>query len=256
MPTTTRVTTGSLLSPGGTLFKIPRQIRDEIYRLLVKGRYLIIHESPPSDIKSTEPSATAYLAILRVSKAISHEALRIMYQESMFHYVLEFDHLRSYGNPRLVQAVLPHLTPAIDHMIDHMMNIKISMLGDFHAEDAAHIRHAIFVNHIWTKVERDTLQIQVHGPYQRMLIFHTLQGIGIVPNVRTVIVIVQCIGRKNNWKYEDIENIIGTGLGPPVRGYMHDPTSSTRWYYLRFHPRQHSTGVLGQTAKALSKNTA
>ena len=75
---------------GGALFLLPREIRDEIYRLLVKGSYLDTgcfyrcsrkDRYPPTDIRPD-------FAILRVSKSIGREATEILYSESVFRFII------------------------------------------------------------------------------------------------------------------------------------------------------------------------
>lgn len=71
---------------GGALFLLPREIRDEIYRLLVKGsyidtgcfyRYVYAHTEAPLDF-----------AVLQLSKSVGREATEILYSESVFRFVI------------------------------------------------------------------------------------------------------------------------------------------------------------------------
>ena len=256
MPTTTSVTSESRTTPDGTLFKIPRQVRDEIYRLLVKGRYLVLSESPPSGTESTEPSATAHLAILRASKVISHEALRVMYSESRFCCGLEFDHHVLHGNPppvaRSVDAVLRPLLAAIDRM----MNIEISILSHCRAVDARHIRDTMFDKILGTQIQRNTLHIQIHGRVNDLLSTNMFRKIGLMTIFNTITIQFdqRRVGNSGSIEsaFEIFEDALGTRLGPAVTGYVYHPTSSSpvpRWGYLRFHPRHHSTEVLARDAK-------
>ncbi|CAD6579544.1 MAG: hypothetical protein ASARMPREDX12_009289 [Alectoria sarmentosa] len=102
---------------GCPLFKLPREIRDEIYRLLVKGRYLadkptaqhdcLYNECSDSDSYHIEPSNSEpsvrdffdrqsnvntkgglHLSVLRVSKVISREAQEVLYSESNFRFFI------------------------------------------------------------------------------------------------------------------------------------------------------------------------
>ena len=64
---------------GGALGQLPREIRDTIYRLLVKSRYVSCdHEY------TRGPYTRPDLSILRVSKLISHEAMETMFSDSVF----------------------------------------------------------------------------------------------------------------------------------------------------------------------------
>ena len=78
---------------GGALFILPPEIRDEIYRLLLKSHYTIPYSGPTKchgrknrDKKTVEPG----LVIFRVSRIISYEAQELFYAESTFHFTVDF----------------------------------------------------------------------------------------------------------------------------------------------------------------------
>ena len=75
---------------GGALFLLPREIRDEVYRLLVRGSYLDTTCLYRYSDKAFEPQQGVRpdFAILRVSKSISREATEILYSESVFRFVI------------------------------------------------------------------------------------------------------------------------------------------------------------------------
>ena len=81
---------------GGALFTLPRELRDEIYRLLVKGRHTVYI---PLEMESggkfiLKPGSVAHekpdLVILQTSRAISREAQEVLYSESVFRYCMNF----------------------------------------------------------------------------------------------------------------------------------------------------------------------
>ena len=72
-------------SDGVAFFKVPREIRDEIYRLVLNGRYALSHFLPAAKNKND-------LALLKVSKAIRHEASKIWLSESTFIFNIDFQH--------------------------------------------------------------------------------------------------------------------------------------------------------------------
>ena len=75
----------------GTLFLLPREIRDEIYRYLVKGHYSV-WQFVSTDCRTAVLRATnrtSHLAIFQVSKAIHDEATLIFYSESVFRYHID-----------------------------------------------------------------------------------------------------------------------------------------------------------------------
>lgn len=66
---------------GGALSQLPREIRDTIYRLLIKGRYVSWDDEYSCGPHTlTRPN----LSILRVSQLIGHEAMEIMCSDSVF----------------------------------------------------------------------------------------------------------------------------------------------------------------------------
>lgn len=78
--------------PGGTLFRLPREVRDKIYGGIVIKTYLIYgqpfyhgdhHRKPLVDAK-------ADLAILRTCKAISQEASSVMFSKALFRYAIDY----------------------------------------------------------------------------------------------------------------------------------------------------------------------
>ncbi len=72
---------------GGALFTLPREIRDDIYRLLVKGRHNVYSTLEDEEgrifTKSTVPDKPD-LVILQISRAISHEAEEFSIQRVSF----------------------------------------------------------------------------------------------------------------------------------------------------------------------------
>ena len=102
-------------SHGGALFLLPREIRDEIYRLLVKGRYLAdkplnysngggttnygksngekINDENKDNIDGEEilsEDEGPDFSIFRVSKFLSDEAREILYSDSVFRFIIDW----------------------------------------------------------------------------------------------------------------------------------------------------------------------
>ena len=74
---------------GGKLFDLPLELRDEIYRYIVKGTYV------DPRWESSEPNriighGSGNFGVLFVSKAICEEALAVLYSESTFRILLQF----------------------------------------------------------------------------------------------------------------------------------------------------------------------
>ena len=110
-------------SPGGLLFKLPRQVRDKIYRNLIKGVYRVIGPSRwTSREKTTEEllessgnSNDRDLTILRLFSATHHEATAVLYTESTFKCHLDFE---------LDQI---DYTPS-QQALDRVMNVEVDMI--------------------------------------------------------------------------------------------------------------------------------
>ena len=79
MSSTTSHTSQDGPKHGGALFRLPREVRDIIYRFVVRGRYLSLQDTDPF-----QQYAQQELSILRVSKLVSHESMAIFYSDIRF----------------------------------------------------------------------------------------------------------------------------------------------------------------------------
>lgn len=80
----------------------PGELRDKIYRNLVRKTYLALGPTPeyPFSYNPPKPLApSAGLVILRVSQATSSEALKILYEESVVLFKLDHTTRFSYDGP-------------------------------------------------------------------------------------------------------------------------------------------------------------
>ncbi|KAM0805747.1 hypothetical protein BDR22DRAFT_910397 [Usnea florida] len=88
-------------TPKTGFLSLPREIRDEVYRLLVRD-YIAAGQPPSGQSKANDYRVTATtsfkLAIFRVSKSISEEAMDIFYAESTFHFNMFQGRIASYGS--------------------------------------------------------------------------------------------------------------------------------------------------------------
>lgn len=96
----------------GTLIKLPREIRDKIYRYLVKDHYRSKHH----DWIFESPNHP-HPAVLRLSRALSHEAISLMYSESTFIYFINYSSGGAY----------PHQTP--ESVAKRLMKIDLHLFG-------------------------------------------------------------------------------------------------------------------------------
>lgn len=104
-------------NPGlGTLGIFPREIRDEIYRYLVKDLYTLLQSPCDFDIRTLKRvlgSATqqSNFAIMAVSREIYHETSSMFYSESSFQFCAEryFDTVEDF-NTYPLKSVLHRMT--------------------------------------------------------------------------------------------------------------------------------------------------
>ena len=99
---------------GGALFKLPREVRDKIYRLVVRRRYIFYITRPRTG--DPYPSrGTHELAVLQVSKAINYEVSDILYAESVFRFSMFFSKYKVSSVP--------------GHLANRMTNVEIHFQG-------------------------------------------------------------------------------------------------------------------------------
>ncbi len=164
---------------GGALFTLPREIRDEIYRLLVKGRYFVLprrksrHKAEviETGARPDQPD----LEILLLSKAISGEAQQILYSESIFVFCV----------PWQTSALLKSQVEAVNrmnkieiHIYDLMESFYNFRYGIAEFDGRIETTYEAIVNNLTgAKIFRDTLYINFRGSNPKMirpLIHHVL----------------------------------------------------------------------------------
>ena len=89
----------------------PAEIRLEIYRCLIRREYLAVKTIPEHcfyhpNWNYQPPAVPAGLVILRVSRATSAEALKLLYEESIFVFKLDFTTPFTYDMPSYKAVVL------------------------------------------------------------------------------------------------------------------------------------------------------
>ena len=175
---------------GGALFTLPRELRDEIYRLVVKKRYVTSvtrrarHASSPSSDKHN-------FAILQISKAINHEASDILCAESVFRISMNFYSSKVSSVP--------------SHLANRMKNAEIDFYGlsydpimwcrEFH-ENANAICDAAFANFAGTDIKRNRLQIRFFDCFPskiEMLLTHLSKTLNAFIGFRTVLIEVDSV---------------------------------------------------------------
>lgn len=236
---------------GGALFTIPREIRDEIYRLLVKRHYIAF----PADVRFIDCKCTVCatntkkpnLAILRVSRDISDEAQGILYSESLFEYVnLDFETATSSSKPP---------TPVV---ANRMENIMVSMIGlvpgpTFSFPSGTY--PGTIDNVSGYRVLRDGFHIRFSickpndiDPVTR----HILPRLATLNGFRTILVEVFLQDSsdsyvKDKWgsleaRLEQVRQIVKSTLEPTLGSAISSHDSNT--FSLKFHSREHLPSML------------
>ena len=262
---------------GGALFLFPREIRDEIYRLLVKGSYLDIGcfnriLYPRTDVRPD-------FAILQVSKSIGREATEILYSESVFRFVLT---TRTYGenilNPDLdrIKRLAPMIPNVIFDVYNSSMRDRILGTGDlWHAMNMAILaqdfggldirRRSLLVRLLDCSKYGDGAT-RVSPVYQRLKAFVGFRAATVEvlplesflkppPDSPSTIDAITCtkIKQRVTWITQTVAKELEPLLGPAVSGFRFDAGCSpllghnnlrardpSLVGYLEFHPNKHT----------------
>lgn len=176
------------IGPGGIFFSLPQEIRDEIYRYLVKGHYLFCQSRV--DWSSTFPKAvlrTSFgrpnLAIFQVSKATYNEATSIFYSESIFRYQLS----------QIYASITYPPGPAKNRMMQIHLDFELCLYGEWNTRYHNEIEHnlqATIDNFTGLGSPHTILHIKfnLNSETHRMLSLHFFQRLKAFVSFRTVIV--------------------------------------------------------------------
>ena len=126
MPTSPEAVGPSVPNDDGILAEMPREIRDETYRYLVKGSYILYRPHYMASMArdkalrhgwnlEIDPDGPNF-NILRVSKAFNLEARRVLYTESIFESWLDFAEYAPYK-------------PLANKITDGMMKLRFNIFG-------------------------------------------------------------------------------------------------------------------------------
>ena len=135
MSLATNVPSSTVTRQGGMLLNLPRELRDMIYRHVVKRTYLVCAEPRPIYNGTSHLNLSPNLSILRVSKTISGEAIAVFYAESTFRICLHFEEdqtLRLSSIPTVKRMMNIELDVQVDPTVqcfDHSRPMWIATLG-------------------------------------------------------------------------------------------------------------------------------
>ena len=274
MPTSAKTCSTPVPNIDSILLEIPWDIRDETYRCLVKGSYILYR--PPYLVSAARYRAIRSggnleidyggpsFSILRVSKAINLEALRVLYTESIFESWLDFGEYRPY-------------THHANRTTDGMMKLKFDILGlgdgsSSHfipqVQSRAYLKNmeAICRNTIdhftGTEVTRNYMHIKFHPTIEletelRSPLFCSLENL---LGFRTVRIDLpssfavdtndpQLAINDSTRVMQAVRARLEPALGPAVTQHLHNPGDFDYYDYLIFHPHEYIAENLGPEVK-------
>ena len=226
-------------TPGGTLCILPREVRDEIYRLVVTDCEVVCvarDETSNATIRTHEHE----FAILKVSKAINHEVSEVWLSECVFRFTI------SPRFPRIIRL------PA--KLSDRIKNVRIvlpSKISNAWAGDWRPKVHydpvfkATFAPFTGTRFARNTLDVILLYPYAAGIIYlisdTILEAFKALTGFRTVFIHVVFQSHiKYRYKLGSELDELSQGLKNKLEPTLGTATesASNKTLHLTFHPRK------------------
>lgn len=253
----------------GILAKLSREIRDEIYRYLVKGRY--VFAVPPCSTFVARFDATcdtgfdvgaADLSILRVSKSVGGEALALLYAESIFELCLDFVETGPYTQyakevTDRVMKVKCHIVDLGGRIPERLSGACLKNIEEFCETTIDHFTGTDITRNCMQIVFYPTADFRLSIAYMSSL----FQSLRRLEGFRTVRVEFHSSSpvfeRKDPQLARSLmDEVMGAtkphlepALGPATSGYFGKPGGWDFYAYLTFHPHRHLVKRLGQEAK-------
>ena len=262
------IETKYLTAPQTEFLSLPREIRDEIYRLLVKGDHIAAGQLKRCKTKRT----SLKLAVLRVSKLINEEAMDVFYSESTFHFNMYHENREGRESTALFAP-----PAAIDRMMNIDINIKMDDLQVYLDNDgsAALFDRYFMRRQIWntamnciTRAEsrRNTIWIRCRScsfDITTKMPRWMYTSLGLLSQFRTVVVVLSppfltriredgfALRTDKSAEHletlesntEAIKNCVQPSLGPAVTGHRQHPGHHQYATTLEFHPQEHLSKI-------------
>lgn len=248
---------------GGALFILPRELRDKIYQLLFKKKYVIHIIRCRNSIIA--PRKYEYdFAILQVSKAVSLEARDILYSESIFRCSVDF---------------VAHSNLVLSSQITRRLkNVEIDLGGlpamhslDFPPSSSTYQIHvnmicqSAFTDLTSPEIARNSLRIRLFcGPAiiepLSILILERVKGLMRLRTLILEVIPIHVSFEETGWPShvheslwglckgqvirirQEVKETLEPTLGPATEGYQEDVQ------HLTFHPDKHAISSLNQLA--------
>ena len=272
----------SLTTPKTGFLDLPREIRDEVYRLLVRGDYIAAGQPPLGQRKPKNYRTTATtgleLVVLRVSRSINKECMDIFYSESTFHFNMYQRSIEGRDTTALF---------ASREAIHRMMNIDIDIeMDDMEVYLDGPALDTLFAlneerRQIWTSLmrcitraesRRNTICIRCRScspDITTKMPRWMYTSLGRLSQFRTVVVVLSpplivevsdkgtSHGTDQSAEHletlesnmELIKDCLQRTLGPAVTGHTHHPGHLQYATTLEFHPQAHHSRILSAEAK-------
>ena len=252
MPTSPSAVAPYVPNDDGILVEMPREVRDETYRYLVKGSYILYR--PAYMVSAARDDGGPSFNILRVSKAFNLEAMRVLYTESIFESWLDFGEHRPYK-------------PLANKITNGMMKLKFNIFGlggGSHHQFVPEVRPRAdqknmedicrdTIDHFTgTEITRNyvhitfypsnELETELNGP-----LFRSLENLSNFRTVKIDFTSAFFAVDTNNPQLaihhqtrvtQAIRARLEPALGPAVAQQFYNPCYSQYYVYLIFHPHQ------------------
>ena len=258
---------------GGALFTLPRELRDEIYRLLVQGRHTVYLplENEGADILTSKAGSVTLdkpdLVILQISRAISREAQEILYSESVFRYSINLHASKALKPPTQLVCRMKKVKMLLSYLMSESDRDIFRDTHPSYEPRMAAICKATLDNFTGAQILRDTFHIQFVAFKPDMikpLSSLILPKLKDLTGFRTVLVKV-CLEKEfeDRMQWEKSKNMGSEGetmatveqIGQKIKDAM-EPTlgpataiNDDFWICLEFHPRQHVPSLLRAQAQ-------
>ena len=273
------VATAKVLEQESLLLNIPRELRDEIYRHLVKGDYFIGGQprvgGRTQRLLSVQGETAGKMIddlnfnVFQVSKMISHEAMAVLYSESTFRF--EYEHNR--------EAIRLPPPSVLDRMMKLELNVTVGFGKGFETLPSDFLRHILrawkaTLNCITqTYTVRDTLRIRFKffpacdidtalpkWIYQELKALSRFRMVVLEFRSRPQVRGINCVIcqetetseealKSLESKAEELEDYLLFALGPAITGRLHYPGHRRHAITLTFKPQENMPFILRGRAK-------
>lgn len=181
--------------PGGSLSALPREVRDEIYRMVIGQIHLVVADDilpdlvdPYGVVEKSVSEDDKNFPILRVSKFINEEATKILYGDSLCRYVIDLHtDADEHSTPPTLSTTkrmmnLELQVDAVGERYDHWRNTLVSK-GYSYQEETKQFCEKMILQFSGTEILRRSMRVKLQKTSPQFL--RALQG-GILQALKTL----------------------------------------------------------------------